>query len=258
MDLELQGKTALISGSHRGTGAIIASRFAEEGCRVLVHAESEELALAGAGSIANSRPVWGDLTRDEGLKVLAGLVNDERIDILVNNFGAASSGSWDTSDTATWLEAYQANVLSAQRLIHLLLPTMRSRGWGRILNLGTTGSTRPAARMPHYYAAKGALATLTASLAQEAGDSGIRVNLVSPGLIRTPEVEAHFLRLGRRKGWGSTWPEIEPHIASEIPIGRIVTREEVASLVLFLASPLAEGIHGQNIRVDGGAVGIVI
>jgi NAD(P)-dependent dehydrogenase (short-subunit alcohol dehydrogenase family) len=80
---------------------------------------------------------------------------------------------------------------------------------------------------------------------------------VSPGLIRTAEVEASSIRRGQREGWGSTWAEVEPHIAKDIPIGRIVTREEVADIVAFLCSPRAAGIHGQNIRVDGGGLAIV-
>ena len=76
-------------------------------------------------------------------------------------------------------------------------------------------------------------------------------------LIRTPEVEAAYLERGRRKGWGQTWEEIEPRVAADIPIGRIVRREEVADLVLFLASPLSDAIHGQNIRIDGGALDVV-
>jgi NAD(P)-dependent dehydrogenase (short-subunit alcohol dehydrogenase family) len=179
------------------------------------------------------------------------------IDILVNNYGTAGAGRWDDTDEAAWIDMYQRNVLSAQRLIQRLLPAMRERRWGRIINLGTVGSTRPAARMPHYYASKGALATLTISLAKEVSGSGITVNLVSPGLIHTAEVEASYLAQGRRNGWGATWAEIEPHVAADIPIGRIVRREEVADLVAFLASPRADAIHGQNIRIDGGALGVL-
>jgi NAD(P)-dependent dehydrogenase (short-subunit alcohol dehydrogenase family) len=98
---------------------------------------------------------------------------------------------------------------------------------------------------------------MTISLAKEVAGTGVRVNLVSPGLILTPEVEAAYLQRGQRKGWGSTWDEIEPQVAKDIPIGRIVRREEVADLVTFLASPLADAIHGQNIRVDGGALDIL-
>jgi hypothetical protein len=95
------------------------------------------------------------------------------------------------------------------------------------------------------------------TLAKEVGASGVRVNLVSPGLILTPEVEQHYLEIGRRKGWGETWQEIEPRVARDAPIGRIARREEIADLVVFLCSPRADAIHGQNIRVDGGALGIV-
>ena len=111
--------------------------------------------------------------------------------------------------------------------------------------------------MPAYYAAKGALATMTVSLAKEVGATGVRVNLVSPGLILTPEVEAAYLEKGRREGWGEDWAAVEPHVAKDIPIGRIARREEVANLVAYLASPLADAIHGQNIRIDGGAVDVV-
>jgi NAD(P)-dependent dehydrogenase (short-subunit alcohol dehydrogenase family) len=131
---------------------------------------------------------------------------------------------------------------------------MVERGWGRIINLGTVGSTRPASRMPHYYAAKGALATATMSLARETAGTGVRVNLVSPGLILTAEVQQQYLERAQRNGWGDTWEEVEPRVAADIPIRRIVRREGVAALVAFLASPLADAIHGQNIRIDGGAL----
>ena len=131
---------------------------------------------------------------------------------------------------------------------------------GRVINLGTVGSTRPNSVMPHYYAAKGALATLTVNLSKELGPNGITVNLVSPGLIRTPEVESHYLTRALESGWGDDFETAEEKITEEFfpnPLKRIATREEVADLVLFLASARAFFINGQNIRVDGGAVDIV-
>lgn len=258
MQLDLTDKTVLISGAHRGTGQIIAARFAEEGAQVLLHGFTEDQAAAACREI-DAEPVHGDILTDAGADSLVEqCLSDGRVvDVLVNNYGTADAGTWATSDATAWIDAYQKNVLSAQRLIQRLTPGMRERRWGRIINLGTVGSTRPNARMPHYYAAKGALATMTVSLAQELGGTGITVNLVSPGLIRTPEVEAAYLERGRRKGWGQTWDEIEPRVAADIPIGRIVRREEVADLVLFLASPVSDAIHGQNIRIDGGALDVV-
>ncbi|MCZ6853756.1 MAG: SDR family oxidoreductase [Gammaproteobacteria bacterium] len=253
MDLQLAGKTALVSGSYRGTGLIIAKRLAEEGAVVLVHGLQNSQAEAAVEEIGYGKAVTGDITTDAGATELVERCPSQ-IDVLINNYGTADAGSWDESNTDDWLDSYQKNVLSAQRLIRRLLPQMRTLGWGRIINLGTIGSTRPNSRMPQYYAAKGALATMTMSLARETAGTGIGVNLVSPGLILTPEVQAAYLDRGRKKGWGETWEEIEPHVAKDIPLGRIVRREEVADLIVFLASPLANGIHGQNIRVDGGAL----
>ncbi len=254
MDLALAGRTALISGSHRGTGMIIARRLAREGASVLVHGLEPGQAEAAVESLGCGTPVTGDITSDAGAETLVDACRDHRISILINNYGTAGRGSWGASDSADWIDAFQKNVLSAQRLIRHFLPAMIEAGWGRIINLGTVGSTRPAARMPHYYAAKGALATATMSLARETAGTGVRVNLVSPGMILTPEVEAAYLARGRREGWGDTWAEVEPRVAADLPIRRIVRREEVADLVAFLASPLADAIHGQNIRIDGGAL----
>lgn len=254
MDLGLTGRTALVTGSWRGTGLIIADRLAAEGARVLVHGLVAGQAEQAVAALGRGIPVTGDITTDTGAAELLAQCQGETIDILVNNYGTADAGSWTESATDDWLLAYQRNVLSAQRLIRALLPEMRTRRFGRIINLGTVGSTRPNARMPHYYAAKGALATMTISLAREVAGTAIRVNLLSPGLILTPEVEAATLARGRARGWGETWAEIEPHAAADIPIRRITRREEVADLVAFLASPRADAIHGQNIRIDGGAL----
>jgi 3-oxoacyl-[acyl-carrier protein] reductase len=155
------------------------------------------------------------------------------------------------------LLAYQKNVLSAQRLITGMLPKMAEMPWARIINLGTVGSTSPNARMPGYYAAKGALANMTIGLAKEVAGTNIRVNLVSPGMIHTPEVEQNYMRMAAEKDWGDTWEEVEAHVAKDIPIRRISRREEVAGLVAFLCSPMADAIHGQNIRIDGGQLGVV-
>ena len=254
MHLDLNGSLALVTGSYRGTGQIIAGALLEAGADVLVHGLDPGQAEAAVQSLGGGTPVTGDIRTESGSEALQAAMGDRIPDILINNYGAAERGRWVASGTRDWIDAYQLNVLSAVRLINHCLPAMRGMPAARIINLGTVGSTRPNAKNPQYYAAKGALATLTMSLAREVAGTGIRVNLVSPGLILTPEVRAAWLETGARRGWGSTWEEVEPHVAKEIPIGRIVTREEVAALVTFLASPLADGIHGQNIRVDGGSL----
>lgn len=256
MDLQLHGKTALVTGSHRGTGLIIAKALLQEGMQVLVHGFEPGQAQAAVAEIGGGTPITANIIHDQGIEALTAACKEHPVDVLVNNYGVAEPGSWTDSTSEDWVLAYQKNVLTVQRAIAVCLPHMRTNGWGRIINLGTVGSTQPNARMPGYYSAKGALATMTVSLARELSGTGVRVNLVSPGLILTPEIEQAYLKQGQRKGWGDTWEEVEAQVAKDIPIGRIVRREEVASLVAFLASPLSDAVHGQNIRIDGGALAI--
>lgn len=256
MDLQLHGKTALVTGSHRGTGLIIAKALLQEGMQVLVHGFEPGQAQAAVAEIGGGTPITANIIQDQGIEALTAACKEHPVDVLVNNYGVAEPGSWTDSTSEDWVLAYQKNVLTVQRAIAVCLPHMRTNGWGRIINLGTVGSTQPNARMPGYYSAKGALATMTVSLARELSGTGVRVNLVSPGLILTPEIEQAYLKQGQRKGWGDTWEEVEAQVAKDIPIGRIVRREEVASLVAFLASPLSDAVHGQNIRIDGGALAI--
>ena len=156
MDLDLANKTALVTGAHRGTGQIIATHLAAEGATVWVHGFTIEQAESAAKDIPGARPVAGDITTDEGAQQVLDTIAAAPPEILVNNYGTADRGTWADADTDAWLDAYQKNVISAQRLIRGLLPQMRTLEFARIINLGTVGSTRPNAAMPHYYAAKGA------------------------------------------------------------------------------------------------------
>ena len=262
MELGLKDKVALVTGSSRGTGEIIAKRLADEGATVVAHGLKQDSAEHVADNSAVQHAVWGDILTDAGADqaVEQTLAKVGRVDILVNNYGTADEQNWATADTDAWLHMYQVNVLSAARMIRLLTPQMRELGHGRIIQLGTIGSTQPNALRPHYYAAKGALANIAVGLAKELAGTGITVNTISPGYIRTPEVEAAFRSKAKREGWEDDWETIEARIVARRfpnPLGRIATREEVADLVCFIASERAAFINGQNIRIDGGHIDIV-
>lgn len=252
MDLGLRGKTAFVTGSHRGTGAGIARFLAAEGARVLVHGfepgQAEPVADEIRSAGGEALPIAGDILADAPAEAMARTVLDEvgRIDVLVNNYGVAERGRWFDDSTDDWVSIYHKNVLSGVRLVRAFAPGMRSQGWGRIIWLGTVGSLRPNARMPHYYASKGALPTMCVSLAKELAGTGITVNLVSPGLIATDEVKEQMARsAGREGGWAAG--------LLDNPIGRMAEIEEVASVVAYLAGELSGAVNGANLRVDGGA-----
>jgi 3-oxoacyl-[acyl-carrier protein] reductase len=266
MDLGLVGKRALVTGSNRGTGAVIARVLAAEGATVLVHGnhdgEQTDIAHGIADSAGRAHAITGDIGTDEGARraVEAAMAATAGVDILVNNLGQASGGRWDTADPADFIAAYQVNTLSAVRMIRAFVPEMRSRGFGRVIQITTIGTTRPNARMPEYYAAKAALANITVSLAKDLAGSGVTVNTVSPGLIHTPETESYLRHLAGKRGWGDRWDDIEANGVRELTgaaVRRMARPEEVAALVAFLASAHAAYLNGANFRVDGGATDIV-
>ncbi|MGE4605437.1 MAG: SDR family oxidoreductase [Myxococcota bacterium] len=262
MDLGLAGKVALVSGSYRGTGSGIAEVLANEGASVAVHGfeagQADEVVARLRDAKLDARAVTGDLMTDSGAEQVASQTLDlfGRVDILVNNYGVAEAGRWLRTTTDEWVSVYQKNVLSGVRLVHALVPGMRERGWGRIIWLGTVGSTRPAARMPHYYASKAVLPNVCVSLSKELAGTGITVNLVSPGLIATAEVRAHLMSRAAEKGWGDDWAAAQRGAIQEMTGnkgGKIAEVAEVASLVVYLASEQAAAINGSNFRIDGGA-----
>ncbi len=266
MELGLSGRTALVTGSSRGTGAGIARVLAREGARVLVHgieagqADAVVAELREAGGQAAG--FWGDVRTDEGARGLAEAVAREgsRVDVLVNNYGLAEGGGWTDGSSDDWLRMFETNVLSGVRMVRHLLPGMREQGWGRILFVSTVGSRRPRAQMPGYYASKASLANMTVSLCKELAGTGITVNTISPGILATAEVRAMLERRAEKEGWGTSWEEIQRVAARDFmpnPTGRIGRVDEVGALVAFLASDLAGYINGADIRIDGGAADCV-
>ncbi|MFI0355448.1 SDR family NAD(P)-dependent oxidoreductase [Actinomadura sp. 9N407] len=261
MDLELGGRRALVTGGSGGIGAEIARRLGAEGCAVLVHGRdatrTNEVVETLHASGVTSRAVLGDLADDAGAAAVAESARGWGVDILVNNAGPFAEHDWESAEPAVWLDAFNGNVLSAVRLIRALVPAMRERGWGRVVNVGSRAATTPLPNMVEYSAAKAAVVNMTTGLARHLAGSGITANTVSPGVIVTDGMRRMFEERAVREGRPAPWPELEAQVTAEYapnPAGRLGTAADIAATVAFLASPLAGYINGIDLRVDGGIV----
>ncbi len=247
MDLGLARRTALVTGSHRGTGAATAQFLAAEGASVIVHGlepgQPDDVVASIVAAGGSARGVVADLLDDTAVRAMADEIGND-IDIVVCNYGVAAGGRWASATDDDWLEAYERNVLSAVRVIRAFRPTLVERAWGRIVLLGTVGSVRPAKVRPQYYSAKSALPGLVVSLAQDLAHTGVTANLVSPGLIATPEVLERLAGRSVTEAFGSDLAPLT---------NDMTTPDEVAALVAFLCGDQAASITGSNFRIDGGA-----
>jgi len=267
MDLGLDGRTALVTGSYRGTGAGIARVLAAEGATVLVHGLEAGQADATLGEIAaaggRALPVAGDLYTEAGTAQLVAEVGAlqvdgaaGRVDIVVNNWGRPEGSDWESSDTASWHGSYDVNVVSAVRVTQAFLPAMRDAGWGRVVFVSTVGATRPGDRIPEYYAAKGALPAVAVGLAKHLAGSGVTVNCVSPGMIATDEIVDIYTARAEKRGL-PTDPESLAQLMLDEGMtnwsGRVCTPDDVGRFVAFVASEAAWHLDGAHLRFDGGA-----
>jgi 3-oxoacyl-[acyl-carrier protein] reductase len=263
MELHLEGKRALVTGSSSGIGVAIAEMLAAEGAAVVVHGRDVGRAEAVAARIRASGGrcgvACGDLTTDEGAADIASAARAafDGVDILVNNAGGTAEvedRSWFGAGAAVWMGTYQRNVLGAVRLIHALAPEMKARGWGRIINIGTAAGTTPTSGQPDYGPSKAAMLNMSLGLSKALGKTGVTSNCVSPGMIRTEGLVAFLAAFAKRRGWGDDLARAEAYIADGG--GQTVTRigevGDIAYVVAMLASPRADFINGANFHVDGG------
>lgn len=262
MDYQLRNRRALVTGSSSGLGAATAKMLAAEGATVVVHGRDKERAEAVAQSITDdggrAEVVLGDLTSDEDADaVAAGALALGPIDILVNNAGSYKHLSWDDATAEDWRDTYETNVISGVRMIKRLVPQMRERGWGRVIQIGGGLAITPMPGHPHYNATLAARHNLAVSLARSLEGTGVTSNTVSPGAILVDAVKDLLIGIAPDRGWGETWEEIEREAATQLVPNdrhRFGFPDEVAGAVLYLTSPLADYVSGAILRVDGGLI----
>jgi len=239
---ELSGHRALITGGTRGIGAAIARRLLDAGAKVAVAARTRNDDAPAAATF-----VAGDVTTSEGVEAIAtkAIAALGGLDILVNNAGGGRAfleGSWTIPDKE-WHDSFALNFFAAIRLTSAVLPALRASKAAAVVNISSAAATMPFGPFAHYGAAKAALDYYSRTLAVELAPSGIRVNVVSPGVISTPG-SAEFAKT--TAGFSSDdW-------LRNIPLGRIGAAEDIAEAVALLVSDRGKFMTGANYRVDGG------
>jgi NAD(P)-dependent dehydrogenase (short-subunit alcohol dehydrogenase family) len=260
MDLGLVGKVAVITGGSTGIGYAVGRGLAAEGVNLVLAARdgvrtreaSETLADEfGVGTAA----VQADVTVAADIEGLAAMV-EERFggaDILINNAGAGSEETIMDAPDARWQYYWDMHVMAAVRLSRAVVPGMRRRGGGVILNNASICATQPLAHEPIYNVTKAALVMLSKNLARELIGDNIRVNAVNPGLVLT----AGWIEPARAQA-GDAWQAHLQEVAQEMaPIGRFATPAEIADFFVFLCSERAAYSVGSTYYVDGGWLGVV-
>lgn len=257
--LDLSGKTAVVTGSTQGIGLAIVRRLAEAGADVVINGRNEERVsqtVASLGRLA-VRGVAADVTTAEGAQALVDAAG--AVDILVNNLGVfGSTPALEIADDE-WRRFFEVNVLSAARLTRLVLPGMTDRGWGRVLNIASDSAVVIPEEMIHYGASKSALLAVSRGFAKAAAGTGVTVNSVIAGPTHTEGVEDFVYEMvDRSLEWDAAQREFMRTARPQSLIGRLIEPEEIANMVVYLASPLASATTGGALRVDGGYVDSIL
>jgi NAD(P)-dependent dehydrogenase (short-subunit alcohol dehydrogenase family) len=256
MDLRLNGQTAVVTGASKGIGLAITRGLAAEGVRVTAGAltVSPELdELAGTGEV---QPVEVDLAERSGPASLVAAAGD-RIDILVNNVGAAPSrpGGFGEITDEDWQTSLTLNLMAAVRTTRAALPVMLAANKGAIVSISSVNAVLPDPWVLDYSAAKAALASFSKSLSKQVGPNGIRVNTISPGPVATDLwFGDHGVAATVSQATGARPEDIESQAAQQTATGRFSRPDEVADLVLILASDRTANVTGADITIDGGFI----
>ncbi len=260
MDLNLDNKLALVTGSTAGIGFAIAKSLAAEGCRVIVNGRSDGRVAEAIEKIRQAHPqaklegLVSDLSKSEGAEET--IRRFPVVDILVNNLGKYEHQPFEATSDADWQAIIDINFMSGVRLSRHYLPRMRAANWGRIIFLSSESGVMIPMEMIDYGVTKAMYLALSRGLAETTRGTAVTVNAVLPGPTLTEGVGRNLVKLGQAKG--ITLEEAEKEFFMSVRptslLQRFASVEEVASLVTYLASPLASATNGAAVRVDGGVI----
>jgi 3-oxoacyl-[acyl-carrier protein] reductase len=257
MDLGLQDKVALVTAASKGLGKAIALQLAHEGARVAICSRAEASLRAAAAEIAaatGQEPLYvaADVTDAAAIDRLVGAVHDRygRIDVLINNAGGPPPGVFHELSDQQWEGAVELLLLSTVRLTRAVLPEMRERHWGRIINSVSVSVKQPITGLMLSNSVRAAVIGLAKTLSQEVARDGVTVNNLLPGSIYTDRIEQ--LNAATAKRTARVPDDVRRAAEADIPVGRYGRVEEYAAAAAFLASEQASYITGVSLLVDGG------
>lgn len=253
----LEGKVAIVSGIGPGMGRDISLAFAREGADVALGgrtlAKLEALAAEVEALGRRALPVVCDIADEAACGSAVARVAEElgRVDVLVNNaYDGGDAKAFLEADLDDWRRTMEVNLFGTLAMTRAAVPHLEASGDGRVIMINTMSTQRIQPRWGAYAASKGALATVTKTLAMELGPKGIRVNGIHPGYIYGDSVEWYFNHLADKRG--ITFQEVYDEVASETCLGYLPHSEEIAGTAVFFASPLAKPVTGQMIGVNAG------
>lgn len=257
MNINLDGKTALVCGSSQGIGKAIAFEFAKIGANVIMLARNEELLRANLKELANNGSqshsfVRVDFSEPERTinKIEELVVLNKNIDILVNNSGGPAPGKISEAKIESFKDAFNQHIITSQLITQKLIPGMIANKFGRIINIISIGVKQPIENLGVSNVIRGAMASWSKTLSREVAPYGITVNNILPGYTLTERLT--YLFKTRAKQQDKSFEEISNGIKSNIPVGRFAEPQELAYVACFLASDYASYITGINLPVDGG------
>jgi len=264
MDLQLQGKRALVTGSTAGIGLAIARGLAREGAGVIINGRTAQrvdqsvAALNKAGVSGKVEGLAADLGTADGTRTA--IERFPEVDILVNNLGIFEAKPFEDIPDADWLRFFEVNLLSGVRLSRHYLPGMKKRNWGRIVFISSESAIQIPAEMIHYGMTKTAQLAIARGLAETTAGTNVTVNSVLPGPTASEDVNTFVEELARDQK--TTRREVEKQFFQNMRptslLKRMAEPEEVANLVTFVCSPLSSATNGAALRADGGVVRSII